>query len=56
MTRWEYDTVHVAVVSKYAEDMGRNGWEMVCAVGDFVWFKRPLPPEQRDATPHETPC
>ncbi len=56
MTRWEYNTVHVAVLSKYAEDMGREGWEMVTVAGDFVWFKRPLRPEPHNDTPQETPC
>ena len=56
MTRWEYACIHIARMVFCAEDFGRDGWEMVCAAGDYVWFKRPLSPEPCDDGPQETPC
>lgn len=46
MIKWEYDIslLNVSPLTQYDKlnERGRMGWELVCVVAEYAYFKRPL--------------
>jgi hypothetical protein len=42
MTQWEYRTLREPVWNA-PNDLGREGWELVCVNNGKWYFKRPIP-------------
>ena len=50
MDKWEYTILYGAMLfrgperlEKKLDEMGRQGWELVCSIGSSLIFKRRLP-------------
>ena len=53
MVKWEYRKFHVgrcgsvppvSAVDRALDEIGEDGWELVCSVGEWLFFKRPAEP------------
>lgn len=50
MQKWEYRKLHVGDMSQPVpvgaalDEIGEQGWELVCSSGGWLFFKRPMQP------------